>query len=72
MIGLAVGFVFDDILRHTDFISLNMRQAIEENFEMLGAIFFLTGICCLFWNPTSQCLGYAELPYDETGVSEKQ
>jgi len=72
MIGLAIGFVFDDILRHTHFISLNVRQAIEEKFEMLGALFFLTGICCLFWKPTSQCLGSAGLPYSETSGSEKQ
>ena len=71
MIGLAIGFVFDDTLRHTHFISLNVRQAIEENFEMLGALFFLTGICCLFWKPTSQCLGSAELPYDETRIHPK-
>jgi hypothetical protein len=56
-IGLAMGFVFDDILRGTHFISLTLRQGIEENAEMLGAVFFLTGICCLSWKEPSQRLG---------------
>jgi hypothetical protein len=51
---------------------LNVRQAIEENFEMLGALFFLTGICCLFWKPTSQCFGSAGFLYNGTGVSEQR
>ncbi len=54
IIGLAIGFVCDDILRGTHFISFTLRQAIEENAEMLGASFFLIGICCLLWKPTSQ------------------
>ena len=56
-IGLAMGFVFDDILRETHFISLTLRQGIEENAEMLGAVFFLAGICCLSWKEPSQRLG---------------
>jgi hypothetical protein len=72
ILGLAIGFVCDDTLRKTHFMSVNLRQSIEETAEMLGALFFLTGICCLFWNPTSQRLGSVELPYDETSDSGKQ
>jgi hypothetical protein len=72
IIGLAIGFVCDDTLRKTHFISLNLRQAIEESAEMLGALFFLTGIFCLFLEPTSRRLGSAGLPYNETNVSEQR
>ena len=72
IIGLAIGFVCDDTLRGTHFISSNLRQVIEETAEMLGALFFLTGICCLFWKPTSQRLGSSGLLYNETCVSEQR
>jgi hypothetical protein len=45
--ALAIGFINDDILRGTHFMSVNLRRAIEETSEMLGAIFFFGGICCL-------------------------
>ena len=70
IINLAIGFVFDDTLRGTHFISLTLRQAIEENAEMLGAAFFLAGICCLLWKVPSQRLGRAGLPPDGPSVSE--
>jgi len=52
--ALAIGFINDDILRGTHFMSLDLREAIEETSEMLGAIFFLVGICCLLWKPAPQ------------------
>lgn len=37
----SLGFVFDDLLRKTDFVSLAVRRVAEEGSEMLGAAAFL-------------------------------
>jgi hypothetical protein len=54
LIGLVTGFVFDDILRKTNFIDRDLRQSIEETAEMLGAAFFLIGTCSLSCKPFSE------------------
>ena len=56
-IGLATGFVFDDILRKTTFLGGDLRQAIEEIAELLGAAYFLIGLCSLLWKPPSERKG---------------
>jgi len=71
IIALAIGFTFDDILRGTRFMSLNLREAIEEPAEMLGAIFFFAGISCLLWKPASQRVG-ASAQYDEAAGSSRK
>ena len=53
-IGLATGFVFDDTLRKTAFIEKDLRQAIEEIAELLGAAYFLIGLWSLLWKPPSE------------------
>jgi hypothetical protein len=69
--ALAIGFINDDILRGTHFMSVNLRHAIEETSEMLGAIFFLGGICCLLWTPPSQHLGACAEHNGTSGSSQK-
>jgi hypothetical protein len=69
--ALAIGFIFDDILRGTHFMSVNLRRAIEETSEMLGAIFFFGGIFCLLWKPPSQLFG-AQAEYNETSGSSRE
>jgi hypothetical protein len=54
IVALAIGFIADDTLRGTHFMSLMLRQAIEETAEIFGAIFFLASISCLLWKPPSQ------------------
>ncbi len=54
IIAMAIGFTNDDILREVDFMRLDLRIAIEETSEMIGSIFFFTGICCLLWKSASQ------------------
>jgi hypothetical protein len=56
-IGLATGFVFDDILRKTTFLDGDVRQAIEEIAELLGAAYFLIALCSLVWKPPSERKG---------------
>jgi len=51
--ALAIGFIMDDTL----FMSKNLRVAIEETSELLGAIFFFAGIFCLLWISPSQRIG---------------
>jgi hypothetical protein len=63
--ALAIGFIFDDTLRGTHFMSVNSRVAVEETSEMLGAIFFFGGISCLLWKSPSQHSG-ACAEYNET------
>jgi len=53
-IGLATGFVFDDILRKTALVDGDVRQAIEEIAELLGAAYFLIALCSLLWKPPSE------------------
>ena len=60
VIGLAIGFICDDTLRGTHFISYNLRDAIEETAEMLGAIFFFAGVSCLLWKPASERIRVSE------------
>jgi hypothetical protein len=54
VIGLATGFVFDDTLRRTTFLDRDLRQAIEEIAELLGAAYFLLGTGSLLWKPLSE------------------
>jgi hypothetical protein len=56
-ICLATGFVFDDTLRKTTFLDRDVRQAIEEIAELLGAAYFLIGLCSLLWKPPSDRKG---------------
>ena len=60
VIGLAIGFICDDTLRGTHFINYNLRDAIEETAEMLGATFFFAGIVCLLWKPASERIRMSE------------
>ena len=69
--ALAIGFIFDDILRGTHFMSGNLRRAIEETSEMLGAIFFFGGISCLLWKPPSQHFS-SRSEYNETIGSSRE
>jgi hypothetical protein len=71
ILALAIGFICDDILRGTHFISVNSRTAIEETSEMLGAIFFFAGISCLLWKPSSQYF-IACAEYNETSGSSRK
>ncbi|MFZ3138885.1 MAG: hypothetical protein WA126_16005 [Thermodesulfovibrionales bacterium] len=61
-IGSATGFVFDDILRETAFLDIDLRQAIEETVELFGATFFLICIASLLWKPFSERTGAIDSP----------
>jgi hypothetical protein len=50
---LAAGYVADDVLRGTQVVPLDLRQAWEETLELLGALFFVTSTGCLFFRPLS-------------------
>lgn len=54
VIGLTIGFIFDDILRKTTFLDRDLRQSMEETAEMLGAAFFLIGTGLFLWKPFSE------------------
>lgn len=54
IIGLAIGFIFDDTLRKATFLDADVRQAIEETAEFLGATCFLIGIGLLSRKPFSE------------------
>jgi len=56
-IGLATGFVFDDTLREITLLDRDVRQAIEEIAELLGAAYFLIGVGSLLWKPLSERKG---------------
>lgn len=56
-IGSATGFIFDDLLRKTTFLDIDVRQAIEETSELFGAIFFLICVASLIWKPFSKRIG---------------
>jgi hypothetical protein len=62
LIGSATGFVFDDILRNTTLLDMDLRQAIEETVELFGALFFLICIASLLWKPFSERRGAIDSP----------
>jgi len=51
MVALLGGWACDDLLRGVGHVQL--RQACEETFELLGSLFFLTAIWCLLRKPYS-------------------
>lgn len=71
IIALAIGFICDDSLRGTHFMSLNLRKAIEETSEMLGALFSFGGISCLLWKPVSQRIVACAEYNETTNLSQK-
>jgi hypothetical protein len=61
-LGLVAGYVLDDLFRGSRFVSRDLRQACEETFELLGALFFLTAAWCLSQKPFSSRATQATAP----------